>query len=178
MRLSVGPGGADSGSCFYVLRRCAATDTPVVMATPQTNQYLRDAVMQGTPEQLQLMLYDGAIRFALKGRDAIEARDHEQAYESLSRAQKIVLEMDGGLRPEVNREICERMSALYNFVYRKLIHACVHRDTSAIDDALKILRYQRQTWIILLEKITSEVDAGDAERVASRDPACSFSVEG
>ena len=39
------------------------------------NSYLRNAVMTASPEQLHLMLYDGAIRFSLQARDAIEARD-------------------------------------------------------------------------------------------------------
>ncbi|UCG17857.1 MAG: flagellar protein FliS, partial [Phycisphaerales bacterium] len=47
------------------------------MARPTPNSYLRNAVMTATPEQLHLMLYDGAIRFTLQARDAIEARDYE-----------------------------------------------------------------------------------------------------
>ena len=35
--------------------------------------YLRMRVMTATPEQLQMMLYDGAIRFAEQGRAALEA---------------------------------------------------------------------------------------------------------
>lgn len=33
--------------------------------------YLRDAVLTAPPEQLQLMLYDGAIRFATQAREAV-----------------------------------------------------------------------------------------------------------
>lgn len=122
------------------------------------NDYLRNAILQARPEQLQLMLYDGAIRFALQGRDALAKKDYETSYEKLSRAQKIVLEMEAGLRPEVHREICEQMTSLYNFVYRKLVDASVQRDTELIDDALKILRHQRETWLLLLEKVNSMHD--------------------
>ncbi len=112
------------------------------------------------------MLYDGAIRFALKGREAIVNKDFEGVYESLSRAQKIVLEMEAGLRPQVNRELCEQMAALYNFVYRRLVSASVDRDASAADQAIKILRHQRETWVMLLEKV-SEARAEQADQKAT-----------
>jgi flagellar biosynthetic protein FliS len=50
------------------------------MTERHDNPYLRDAVLTATPEQLQLMLYDGCIRFALQARDAIEKTDYETSY--------------------------------------------------------------------------------------------------
>ncbi len=123
------------------------------MSAGTPNSYLRNAVMTASPEQLHLMLYDGAIRFSLQARDAIEARDYETSYNKLSRAQAIILEMQSGLRPEVNRELCERMAAIYSFIYRKLVDASVHHSVSDLDDALKILRYQRETWVMLIDKV-------------------------
>ncbi len=126
------------------------------MTTDGSAAYLRDAVMTATPEQLQLMLYDGAIRFATQGRDAILAKDHERIYDRFSRAQRIVLEMQSSLRPEVNPSLCAQMASLYNFIYRKLVDANIHRDLAACDDALKILQYQRETWVMLIEKLKAE----------------------
>ena len=126
------------------------------MAKPTPNSYLRNAVMTATPEQLHLMLYDGAIRFSLQARDAIEARDYEGSYNKLSRAQAIILEMQSGLRPEVNQELCDRMAAIYSYLYRKLVDASVNRSLTDVDDALKILRYQRETWTMLMDKVAKE----------------------
>lgn len=126
------------------------------MSTSGSDAYLRDAVMTATPEQLQLMLYDGAIRFATQGRDAIRAKDYEAVYQRFSRAQKIVLELQSGLRPEINPSLCSQMSALYNFTYRKLVDASINRDVVAADEALKILTHQRETWVLLMEKARSE----------------------
>jgi len=135
------------------------------------NSYLRNAVMTASPEQLHLMLYDGAIRFSLQARDAIEARDYETSYNKLSRAQAIILEMQNGLRPEVNRELCERMAAIYAFIYRKLVDASVHHSVSDLDDALKILRYQRETWVMLIDKVNQarveQAAAGPTEAPAA-----------
>ncbi len=132
--------------------------------------YLRQAILSATPEQLHLMLIDGAIRFALQGRDALLAQNWELVYEKFSRAQKIILEMQSGLRPEVNRELCERMAALYDFLYRKLIEANINRDLQAVDDAVKILRMQRETWLLLMEKVR-QVRADESNETETAEAA-------
>ena len=124
------------------------------MSNAVDNPYLRDAVMTSTPEQLQLMLYDGAIRFATQARDAIEKKDYETSYLRLTRAHYIILEMQNGLNYEVNRPLCERMAAIYSFLYRKLIDANINRNVADIDDALKVLRIERETWQILVDKVS------------------------
>lgn len=121
-----------------------------------SDAYLRDAVLTATPEQLHLMLYDGAIRFARQGRDALARKDYDTSYEKLSRAQKIVLEMQNALNYDVNRDLCTRMASLYDFVYFKLVDANIHFKTESVDDALKILEHQRETWAMLLDKLKEE----------------------
>ena len=123
------------------------------MTATANNSYLRDAILTATPEQLQLMLYDGAIRFATEGREAVEQKRYDESYEKLSRAQKIVLEMQQGLNHEVAPELCDRMAALYNFIYRRLVEGCVRKDPAAINDAIKILQIERETWVIVMEKL-------------------------
>lgn len=129
------------------------TDSTGAMTSATLNPYLRDAVLTATPEQLQLMLYDGAIRFALQGRDAIVRKDYEASFEKLTRAQHILLEMLGGLNYDANPELCKRMASTYNFLYRKLVDGCVKREVGDIDDALKVLRIERETWQILVDKV-------------------------
>ena len=159
-----------------------ATDITGDMTTALDNPYLRDAVMTATPEQLQLMLYDGAIRFCHQARDAILDKDYETSYEKLTRAQNIILEMQGGLRFDVNRPLCERVSAIYGFLYRKLVDANVHRSTEEIDDALKVLRVERETWQILVDKVNQVqegADSGCGEDAEAKDGStATFSAEG
>ena len=157
------------------------TDTTRDMSGATDNQYLRDAVMTATPEQLQLMLYDGVIRLAMQARDAIEAKNYETSYEKLTRAQNIILEMQNGLNYDVNRPLCERVASIYGFLYRKLVDANVKRDLSDIDDALKILRLERETWQILVDKVSRvregcEAAPPEADR-QSEEPTVTFSTE-
>lgn len=151
------------------------------MAGTSDQTYLRDSVMTASQEQLQLMLYDGAIRFARQGRDAIESGDVETAFERLTRAQKIVLEMQQGLNFDVDRELCERMSGLYMFVYRKLVDGCCQHQVSDVDEALRILEYERQTWVMLMDKLL-KLDATQVVDLSKQVPAGAtggaLSVEG
>jgi flagellar secretion chaperone FliS len=133
------------------------------------DQYFRNAVLTATPEQLQLMLYDGAVRFAAQAREAMQARDIEQTHNLLTKAQRIIVEMQNGLRPEVAPEICRQMAGLYTFVYRRLIDANVNKDPVALDDAIQILNHMRQTWMLLIEKLRQE-RAGDAVPPESAAP--------
>ncbi len=121
-----------------------------------SNEYLRSAILTAPPEQLQLMLYDGAIRYARQGIAGIEEADWEKAFNGFSRAQKIVLEMLNALNYDVDRELCTRMAGLYNFVYRRLVEASVQRDPKIGQDALDILEYQRETWMMLIKKLHEE----------------------
>jgi flagellar protein FliS len=133
---------------------------PVAPAGPQVNaqaqNYLRTRVMTATPEQLQMMLYDGAVRFAEQARVALEKKDYETSYSLLSRTQKIVSELSGSLKPSVAPELCGKLAGLYNFVFRKLVEANVSRDIPALDEALKVLRYQRETWSLLMEELAKQ----------------------
>jgi flagellar protein FliS len=131
-----------------------------------SQQYLKNAVMTAGPEQLHLMLLEGAVRFATRGKEAIEQKDVEAAFNALERAQRIALELSNGLRREINPELVDQMAALYAFVYRRLLDGSVQRDAQAVEDALRILRHQRETWVMLIEKL-----AQDTPGTTSPEPA-------
>ena len=60
------------------------------MSSVPCENYLVTEVMTSTPQKLQLMLIEGAIRAIERGRQKRRAGDDEQACESLLRAQEIV----------------------------------------------------------------------------------------
>ena len=134
---------------------------------PQTaqQQYLRTRVMTATPEQLQMMLYDGAIRFSEQARAALEARDYERSYNMISRVQKIITELSCTLKRDVSPELCDKLSALYSYVYKRLIEANVQRSVEAIDEALELMRYQRETWAMLLDQLGKQKAAVAAAKL-------------
>lgn len=145
-----------------------------------SQEYLKSAVMTASPEQLQLMLLDGAVRHAQRGKEALEKSDIAGAFNGFERAQRIVLELNNGLRREVNPELVDQMAALYDFIYRRLIDANIHREVEAAEEALRILRHQRETWAMLIERLARETPhsapVGPTPPVASEDST--LSIEG
>ncbi len=55
------------------------------MSHPMSTQYLKTQVMTASPEMLQLMLWDGAIRFSEQGKEAILRHDIEGSCKALLR---------------------------------------------------------------------------------------------
>jgi len=131
-------------------------------ANASPNPYLRNQVMSAKPEQLRLMLFDGAIRFLNQGRKGLVQKDYDVSYTNISKAQKIVLELSNSLNREVMPDVTEKLSALYTFIYRLLIEATTQRDTDKLDEALKLLQYERETWAMLIEKATAQPATGAA----------------
>ncbi len=129
------------------------------MSQKASYEYLKNTVLTAPPEQLQLMLYDGAIRFASRGREALLAKDFEGAFNGFDRAQKIVLQLHAGTRREVAPDLVDQVVSLYNFCYRRLVDANTSRDVAAADEALQILRHLRETWTMLLAKLAAERSA-------------------
>jgi flagellar secretion chaperone FliS len=123
------------------------------MSAQAAQHYLKTKVFTATPEQLQLMLYDGAIRFGEQARLALEEKNYEQSYHNISRVQKIITEMSSTLKPEIAPDLCQKLAALYTYVYRKLVDANVDHKIEALDEALSLLRFQRETWTMLLDQL-------------------------
>jgi flagellar protein FliS len=120
------------------------------------NKYQRTKILTASPEQLQLMLYDGAIRFCEQAREAINEKDIEKSYILMSKAEKIVMEMCNSMRDELAPETCSKMRALYLFCYERLVTANLKKDSKSLDEALDVLRHMRETWCLLMDKLAEE----------------------
>ena len=133
--------------------------------TPQNaNAYLRTKVMTASPAQLRLMLFDGSIKFCRQARQAVAQKQFEDLYNSLTRAQKIVLELATSLNHETDPDLCDKLASLYNYIYLRLVDANLERDETAIDECIRLLEYERDTWAMLLKK-AEEGEGGDAAGV-------------
>ncbi|MEC9374482.1 MAG: flagellar export chaperone FliS [Planctomycetota bacterium] len=132
------------------------------MTVDSANAYLRTKVMTASPAELRLMLIEGAIKFCRQGRDGLAARDYEACYNGLSQAKAIILELINGLRPEIDAELCSKLSALYTFMYRRLLDATLEKSPEIVDEVVKLLDYERETWVLLIERLAEERHTGPA----------------
>jgi len=113
-------------------------------ARPQA--YREASVMTASPEQLVVMLYDGAGRFLRQAEGAMNGGGTWlQASQKLSRAEAIIdellatLDMDAG-------EIAERLQAIYVFCKTRLIEARLERDAGRVDQVARLLAELRDAW--------------------------------
>lgn len=112
--------------------------------------YLETQVLTAAPQKLRLMLIDAAIRLARQASDAHAAGNGEQFCNSLERTREIVTELISGIRPE-NTELTQAARALYGFIFRSLSEAQLYKDPQKIEDALRVLDQERQTWLAVCE---------------------------
>jgi flagellar secretion chaperone FliS len=138
------------------------------------NEYLRAKVLTATPEQLQLMLYDGAVRFTEKGRAALIAKNYDQSFHNISKAEKILLELNCSLKHDVAPDLCRNLSAIYMFCYRRLVEANTSRHLASLDEVIGILRYQRETWAMLMQQLSKQKAGMAAVRLTMPEPSAAM----
>jgi len=117
--------------------------------------YLGTEVLTATPQKLQLMLVEGAIRFGRRAGQCWNAGADEEGCEALVRAQQIVTELISSLNREASPELVKKLGAVYLFVFRALMEANMEHDRKKLDDALTVLEVERQTWREVCEKLGS-----------------------
>lgn len=143
--------------------------------TPKTNAnaYLRTRVLTASPEELRLMLLEGAVKFLRQGREAMAQSKHEAAFTGLTQGRDIVFELMTTIREDVDPELAANAKALYAFIYRTIVEGGHEKDPVRIDKAIELLEFERETWVMLMQRLAEE--RGHAPAAGA---AASISVQG
>jgi len=120
-------------------------------------QYQQNQV-QATPERLVVLLYDGLMRFLAQGRAAMRARDYEKQSESITKAQRILLELDCCLDLEAGGEIAANLRQIYRYCLDRLAYANHRDDARVVEEVLQRVTELREAW-------------GEAERLVKQQRA-------
>jgi len=126
------------------------------MSASTANPYLKTKVMTASPGELRQLLLDGAVKFARQARTGLENTDYEAVYNGVTRCQSILLELINALRPEENPDLCQRLSALYTYLYRQLMNASSQRDSAILDEVIQLLEYESETWTMVMDRLRHE----------------------
>ncbi len=144
--------------------------------------FLRTKVLTASPGELRLLLLEGAVRFIGEGVDGLRERDYERVYEGFSQARAIMLELIGGLRPEVDPEMCARLQSLYTYIHRLLVDASFEKSIEKAEEAHRLMEFERETWAMLLERLSSEggdvVGEAGALEASGEEQRLPLSIEG
>lgn len=135
--------------------------------------YLLAEVSTATPQKLQLLLVEAAIKNIYRTKQAWKEQKFDAAIESLARAQDIVAEILCSLDVEGNPDIAKKLASIYLFIFRRLAESGMSSDEEKLEDALRVLNAERETWRQVCEKFGSTVkqDANTVSKVALDDSA-------
>jgi flagellar secretion chaperone FliS len=111
-----------------------------------TNQYLANSVNTAAPEQLMLMLYDGAIRFISLGIQAIENGIIDKRAYYINKTSAIVSEFAATLDHSQDAKLAEDLDALYGYMLRRMMEANMKNDPVPLIEVKELLSGLRATW--------------------------------
>jgi flagellar protein FliS len=106
--------------------------------------YKNQQIMTASPEELTLLLYNGAIKFVNEAINAIEKNDWSKATASNLRTQDIVNEFMRTL--DMKYEISKGYFQLYEYIRYCLIQGVIKRDKRFVEEARTNLIELRDVW--------------------------------
>lgn len=124
-----------------------------------TQQYQQNQILSSSPEQILVMLYDGAIRFTRQAMMGIEDGRPSVKIEGICRAMAIITEFANTLDHEIGGEIAADLDGLYTFMIRELTQATLHDDLEKLKVVESLLLDLRQTWGEAIELARNEASA-------------------
>ena len=122
--------------------------------------YRVNAVNSAAPENLVVMLYDGAIRFL---GTAIRAFEHEDPLDfnltihtNITKTQAIIRELNHALDLENGGELGQNLAGLYLYFDNRLQEANINKEKAIIEEVLERISELRDAWNEAIEKQKDE----------------------
>ncbi len=114
------------------------------MTAAMANVYKSNSINTASPAELTLMLYDGAIKFCNIAMGAIENGDVSKAHTNIVKAENIITEFRSTL--DFKYPVAQDFERVYDWIYRRLVEANMHKDAEVLEDATRLIREMRDTW--------------------------------
>ena len=102
-------------------------------------------MLTAPPEQLVVMLYDGAIRFLHQAAAAHRAGRRSQAHDRVRRSQAIIDELNRSLDLRQG-EIALGLRSIYQFCTRHLIDSTAQSEPDGYEHVAGLLTDLRESW--------------------------------
>ena len=116
------------------------------MAMPKNPyaQYNNNKIMTASPQELTLMLYDGAIKFNNIAMAAIEEKDIQKAHTNIMKVERIIEEFQMTL--DFKYPVANDFNNVYNYVMGRLREANMKKDKEILEEVSVHLHTMRDTW--------------------------------
>ena len=118
--------------------------------------YRKVTTQTAPPEQLVLMLYDGAIGFLERGLLGFNHSDplgfNLTINNNVLRAQAIIFEMNARLDMEKGGDVATNFRRLYDYFYYRLQEGNIKKKKAPIEEIVGHLRELRESWSEMLHR--------------------------
>lgn len=108
------------------------------------NQYQNNAILTASPQELTLMLYNGAIKFCNQAIVSIDNNEMEKAHNYITRIEDIIEEFVITL--DEKYPVAESFKKMYDYINDRLVEANITKDKEVLEEVLGYLRELRDTW--------------------------------
>ena len=122
-----------------------------------------EQVQTASPEDLVLMLFEGAVRFGHHAQEALAADDRETAAALVGRVRAIVDELDRSLNPAAG-SITRHLSAIYEYVLKRLEPDTI--DAPTLGEVIADLQVLCEAWAALAAERRREHSQASSPAVA------------
>lgn len=119
------------------------------MTTEARRAYAAAELHTASPQRLRLMLIEAAIGSVEAARRRADAGQWAVAGEPFVHARRAVAELLLSVRTDLagdEGQLADKVRAIHAFLFRQLTEAQLYRDPQRLDDALRILAMERETW--------------------------------
>lgn len=120
--------------------------------------YKIQQIMTAPPEQLTLMLYNGAIRFINESIAAIQEKNIEKSHNANLRVQSIIRELMATL--DMQYEVAKQLMSLYDYAEYRLQNANLKKDIEQLEEVRELVTEIRDTWAAAIKKVQKERHTG------------------
>jgi len=122
------------------------------------NAYKNQQILTAAPEDLVLMLYNGALRFIKESMLALDEKNMVKSHKANMRAQAIVDELRYTL--DMQYEIAKKLSALYEYIKYRLVDSNMKKEKNGLEEAYNMITELRDTWSTAIKKMRMEKSIG------------------
>jgi flagellar protein FliS len=118
----------------------------MMVALSANKYYQTNQISTAGRGSLLIMVYDGAIRFLIEGKNAMNNKRIEEQNRNLTKAQTLITELMTTLDHSINPELARNLEKLYMYMLDKLVDANVYDKVENIDEVIILLKDLRDAW--------------------------------
>ena len=111
------------------------------------NSYTQAKVLGGSPVEMIIMLYDGAIEYLHKAATGITMRNLQVKLKYIDRALAIIQELDRSLDFEAGGEVALNLHDLYFYMMKELVLANIENNGEKLMHISGLLANLREGWV-------------------------------